>query len=154
MLMTLHLTGLGKVPTPTHMGPGFTRHAGTIAQITQLYLLLHGPNHPPTTIVGGMCNFIAKCCPMWGSLPFSSLLYHTPHCTSLIPKTPKTPLHPISVAPSLVSSHIYLCILIFSFGPDEVASVWRQQNLVFKKCDLLLCFSTQKISYYCYSLKF
>ena len=65
-------------------------------------------------------------------------LYHTPHCTPLIPKIPQTSFTQISVAQSLVSTDIYLCSLTFSLRPDEVASVWRQQNLVFK--NVIYCF--------------
>ena len=60
------------------------------------------------------------------------LLYIPNVCILLIPKHPKLP---VSVAPALVSTHIYLGSLTFSLKPDEVALVWRQQKLVFNKCE-------------------
>ena len=83
-----------------------------------------------------MHNFFGKYSHV-GVPPFS---HHTPTHTPLIPQTPYTP---ISVAPSLVSTHIYLGSLTFSLRPDKVASVWRQWNLVFNKCEQLLCFTNQ-----------
>ena len=51
------------------------------------------------------------------------------------PNTPCTPYTPISVAPCLVSMHLYSCSLTFSHRPDEVASIWRLQKLVCYKLD-------------------
>ena len=130
------------------MGPGSTRHTCTPAKINKLYLSpLHGPSLPPTIIVESMCNFIGKYCPMWGCLPFSSLLYHTPPHTPLITQnTPNSPSSPISVAPFLVSTHFSLCRVTFSIRPDEAASVWRQQKLVSNK--LIYCFVSASRRYH------
>ena len=75
---------------------------------------------------------------MWGHLPLSPLLYHAPPYTPLIPQAPKFFYTSISVAPSLVSTHFYLCSLTFSLRPDEVATVWRQLKHVLKI--LIYCF--------------
>ena len=82
-----------------------------------------------------------------GVPPLSPFVLYTSLHT---PNTQNTPLSntPISVALSLVSTHFYLCSLTFSLRPDELASVWRQQKLIFNKIDLLPCFSNQEISYY------
>ena len=45
------------------------------------------------------------------------------------------------VAPSLVSTHLYLCSLTFTHIPDEVASVWRQQKFIFN--NLIYCLFQQ-----------
>ena len=52
---------------------------------------------------------------------------------------------PISVVPSLVSTHFYICSLTFSHRPDEAASVWRLWKLVCNKLLDLLCFSMQEL---------
>ena len=61
------------------------------------------------------------------------------------PMNPKLPYTPISMVPSLVSTHFDLCGLAFSHRPDEVASVWRLRKLVFNKLIDLLGFSIQEI---------
>ena len=70
---------LGKVPTPTHMGPHFTRHTFTPAQIAQLY---HPPtylqNTHPTINVGACTTSFGKYCPMWGCLPFHLCCHNNP----------------------------------------------------------------------------
>ena len=48
----------------------------------------------------------------------------------LIPHT-STPIPPTYAVPSLVSTHIYLISLTFSLGPDEAATVWLWQKLVY-----------------------
>ena len=61
----------------------------------------------------------------------------TPH-TSPTPKYsihPNSPYTPVSVAPSLVSTHIYLHSLTFSHKPDEAVSVWRLLKLVYYNLD-------------------
>ena len=62
------------------------------------------------------------------NLNYLNCLHNTPQC---IPNTQTslTPYSPISVAPSLVSTHFYLCSLTFSLRPDEAASVWRLESL-------------------------
>ena len=80
---------------------------------------------------------------MWGCLPLS------PNCITHFPTHPlypKLPYTPISVAPSLVSTHIYLCSLTFSLKPDEAASVCRQKKLVFK--NVIYCFVLAPWRYY------
>ena len=51
-----------------------------------------------------------------------------------------------TIGPSLVSTHTYLCSLTFSLRPDEVASVWRQQKLVFE--NMIYCFVSATRRYY------
>ena len=65
---------------------------------------------------------------MWGchNHPHPSF---TPPCT---PLTPNTPYAPVSVTPSLVSTHIYLFSITFSLRPGEVATVWWLWKLVSK----------------------
>ena len=89
--MALHLTGTWKSINSHTYGTKFYKTHLHSRSNNQLYLPIHGPNLPPTTIVGGLHNFIGKYCPMWWCPPFSPLLYHTPSCTSLISKNP---LHP------------------------------------------------------------
>ena len=84
--MTLHLTG-----TWLNINSHTYGLQDTPAQITQLYLpSLHGLIHPPTIIVGACTTSLSYV----QVLPFSSLWYHTPPDTPLLPKTPHTPLHP------------------------------------------------------------
>ena len=115
---------LGSVPNPTHMGPSSTRHTCTPAHIAQLYHPLHGPNCPPT-IMWGHTQLHLVSCLMWGCLPFQPYICHNmPHTPNT--QTPQTPLTSISVVPSVVSTHFYLCSFTFSHRPDEVASVLGQ----------------------------
>ena len=79
----------------------------------------NNPALPPSPYMGqftllqqlweGTCNFIGKYCPMWGCLPFSSLLYCTPPHTPLIPKIPQTPLDPhFSGAIFGMNTHLFM----------------------------------------------
>ena len=103
---------------------------------------------------GSMHNLIGKYCPIWGSLPFHPIVLYTfPHTPNT--KNTQTPYNPVSMVPSLVSTHFYSCSLTFSLRSDEEASVWRQKKLSFNK--LIYCFvsapkryhimATNKVSY-------
>ena len=73
---------------------------------------------------------------------------HPHHLSSSIitPHTPQTPLHRISVVPSLVSSQVYLCCLIFSRRPDEVVSMCGGcESVSLINWINLLCLSIQEI---------
>ena len=115
------------------MGPGSTRHTCTVDQIIQLY---PSPYMGQTTLLqqlwGTHANSLVSIVPCGVAFPFH--LY----CTIYLPQAPYTQKHPklsytlISLSPSLVSAHIYICSLTFSLRPDEAASVWRQRKLVFK----------------------
>ena len=90
--------------------------------------------------MGGMHNFIGKY--SYVGMPSLSIPF-IPY-TSLYPlisKTPQTPLHPISVAPSLVSTHIYLGNLTFvldlmkwlQYGGSESLSLINVNNRFFQQ---------------------
>ena len=70
-----------------------------------------------------VCPLLWVSIPMWDAF-ISPLSHNTPPHTPLIPITPLLSYFPISVVPSLVSTHIYLCSLTFSIRPDEAVSVW------------------------------
>ena len=59
------------------------------------------------------------------------LCFLTPPCTPLIPSMPLHPYSSVSVVPSLVSTHIYLFSITFTLRPDETATVWWLQKLVY-----------------------
>ena len=129
------------------MGPNFTGHTFTPAKkLTWFYHPLHGPlqTTSPDNKWGADATSIDKCCPMLGCLPYHPYYYHN-NPTSHTPIHPKLPYTPSSVVPSFVTAHLYLCSLTFSLRPDEAASVWRQQKLVFNKLIDWLCFSIQEI---------
>ena len=82
---------------------------------------------PITIIVGGMHNFLGK----YSHVGVPSFTLVTPYTYPNTPNAQNTPISyfPISVAPSLVSTHIYLGSLTFSLRPDEVASLWSSESL-------------------------
>ena len=111
--MTLHLTGSWKsINSYTY---------GTRLYKTHQHSSSNNPALPPTWAkspfynnCGGTHNFIGKYCPMWGCLTFHPYCTITlVPCTPPIPKTPHTPYFTISVVPSFVHTHIYLCSLTF-----------------------------------------
>ena len=77
-------------------------------------------------------------CPMWGCLPFHPYCVIIPPAHPSYPNIPNFPTHPFQWHQLLVRTHFYLCSLTFSVRPDEAASVWRQQKLIFNK--LIYCF--------------
>ena len=139
-----------KVPTSICMGPGFTRHTCIPAHIALLYNCLLGSNLLPTIMQVHTQLHLVSIVPCRVS-SFSPLLFaiiptHIPNTQTS--HTPKLPYTPISVVQPLVSAHFYLCSLTFSHIAEEVASVWRQQKLVFN--NLIYCFvsALKEISYY------
>ena len=127
------------------MGPSFTRDTCTPAQIAQFYWPPSYMGHThPYNIWGAPAASFGRYCSMCGVLSFS------PFVAIISPHTPNTPKPPTSHFSGAIFGKytFYLCSLAFSLRPDEAASVWRQAKLVFNKFDVLLCFSTQEISYY------
>ena len=82
---------------------------------------LFDTNTPPLTMVGGTTIFLVGI--LCGATTTPSSLFTPPYT----PLTSHSALHPyslVSVAPSLVSTHIYSFGITFSLRPDEVATVW------------------------------
>ena len=75
--------------------------------------------------------------------------YHIIHLPTH-PSTHYTPTPLISVAPSLVSTHYYLCNVTFSLRPDEVALVWRQGKLVKNNLCLIALFQQKGVNTTCH----
>ena len=67
-----------------------------------------------------------------GGATITPLSFFTPPHTLLTPNTLQLPNFPVSVVPSLVSTHIYLFSITFALRPDKVATVWSLQKLVSK----------------------
>ena len=133
------------------MGWGFTGHSTITAQIIQL-------NQPPPTwaniplaythttycTMGAHTTSFGKYNPMWECLPSPTTPSYLPN-TPNIPHAPNFPTPLIWVVPSLISTYLHLCSLIFFHRPEEAASVWRLQKLVCPKLDYTLCLIIQEL---------
>ena len=140
--MTLNSIGTWETTNSHICGMSFTGHTFTPAQVTQIYLppyMVQPPKIYHTTDRGHMELQLVCIVPCGCAFHITLTITIIPPHTLLKPKL----LQPISEVPSLVSTHFDLCSLTSSLRPDEAASVWKLQKLVFKKLIDLLCFSTQ-----------
>ena len=111
-----------------------TKFCRTLQHLNLSKPLLHSPiplldtNTQPVTIVGGTPIFLVSIpCGGGTTYPYS---YFTPPNMHLMPNTPLHPYSPVSVAPSFISTHIYLFGRTFPLRLEEAATVWWLQKLV------------------------